>query len=76
MLDILLIREDGHSSKPWLTVILDDYSRAVAGYFLSFEAPGVRQTVACAGAGIWRKDHARWSRAGFMQVVAGSEAMV
>jgi putative transposase len=37
-LDIWLIRPDGQTAKPWLTVVIDDYSRAVAGYFLSFGA--------------------------------------
>jgi putative transposase len=35
-LDILLIRPDGEPAKPWLSIVIDDYSRAVAGYFLSF----------------------------------------
>jgi len=30
-LDILMIDDDGEPRKPWLTIILDDYSRAVAG---------------------------------------------
>jgi putative transposase len=30
---------DGSSAKPWLTIVIDDYSRAVAGYFLAFEPP-------------------------------------
>jgi putative transposase len=38
-LDILLVRPDGQTAKPWLTTVIDDYSRAVAGYFLSFEDP-------------------------------------
>ena len=29
-LDILLIRPDGEVAKPWLTIVIDDYSRAVA----------------------------------------------
>ena len=32
LLDILLVREGQAPAKPWLTVILDDYSRAMAGY--------------------------------------------
>jgi putative transposase len=40
LLDILLVRDATKpAAKPWLTVVSDDYSRAVAGYFLSFEAP-------------------------------------
>jgi hypothetical protein len=37
-LDILLIRPDGEPTKPWLTSVIDDYSLAVPGYFLSFDA--------------------------------------
>jgi putative transposase len=34
LLDILLVCDDGgRHAKPWLTVVLDDYSRAVAGHF-------------------------------------------
>jgi putative transposase len=35
----MLVRPDGDAAKPWLTVVLDDYRRPVAGYFLSFEDP-------------------------------------
>jgi putative transposase len=31
-LDIMLLREDGSPARPWLTAVIDDYSRAVAGY--------------------------------------------
>ncbi len=31
----------GISNRPWLTIILDDYSRAVASYYLSFSALGI-----------------------------------
>lgn len=36
LLDINLLDEKGKINHPWLTIILDDYSRAVAGYYLSF----------------------------------------
>jgi putative transposase len=40
LLDILLVCDDaGRHAKPWLTVVLDDYSRAVAGYFLIIRSP-------------------------------------
>lgn len=43
-LDMLLIRPDGEAAKPWLTTVIDDHSRAVAGYFLSFEDPSALHT--------------------------------
>jgi putative transposase len=33
-LDILLVRSDGQAAKPWLTVVIDDYSRAVRRFRL------------------------------------------
>lgn len=36
--------EQGKASKPWLTVVLDDASRAIAGYRLSWSLPGAVQT--------------------------------
>jgi transposase InsO family protein len=43
-LDILVKDESGTARRPWLTIIIDDYSRAVAGYFLSLSAPSAIQT--------------------------------
>lgn len=43
-LDILVLNEKGKPERPWLTIILDNYSRAVAGYFLSFQDPSAIQT--------------------------------
>ncbi len=38
-LDLVLKDGRGGPEEPWLTVILDDYSRAVAGYALFFGSP-------------------------------------
>ena len=56
-------------ARPWLTVAIDVFSRVVAGFYLSLEAPGAVSTgmgVACA---ILPKDRllARWSMAIFAQ---------
>jgi putative transposase len=40
----LVQRESENLAQPWPRVILDDYSRAVAGLFLFFEAPSAAQT--------------------------------
>ncbi len=60
VLDVLLVREGQAAAKPWLTVILDDYSRAIAGYFLTFDAPSALNTSLALRQAIWRKDDARW----------------
>jgi putative transposase len=68
-LDILLVRPDGDAAKPWLTVVLDDYSRAVAGYFLSFEAPSALHTSLALRQAIWRKEDSRWTACGIPNVL-------
>jgi len=68
-LDILLVRPDGDVAKPWLTVVLDDYSRAVAGYFLSFDAPSVLHSSLALRQAIWRKENPRWTICGIPEVL-------
>jgi putative transposase len=68
-LDILLVRPDGDVGKPWLTVVLDDFSRAVAGYFLSFEHPSTLHTSLALRQAIWRKGDPRWSVCGLPDVL-------
>ena len=58
--DIRLIRPDGAAAKPWLTTVIDDYSRAVAGYLLSFEDPSALHTSLALRQAIWRKEDSRW----------------
>ena len=59
-LDILLLNAEGTPEKLWLSVVIDDYSRAVAGYFLSFEAPSSLHTSLALRQAIWRKEDPRW----------------
>jgi putative transposase len=68
-LDILLIRPDGQTSKPWLTTVIDDHSRAVAGYFLSFEEPSALHTSLALRQAIWRKEDPRWIVCGIPDVL-------
>jgi putative transposase len=68
-LDILLIRPDGEVAKPWLTTVIDDYSRAVAGYFLSFEDPSALHTSLALRQAIWRKEDSRWIVCGIPDIL-------
>ncbi|MDA4836251.1 transposase family protein, partial [Enterobacter hormaechei] len=45
---------------PWLTVIVDDHSRAIAGYFLSLDAPSALNTALALRQAIWRKPNPEW----------------
>lgn len=59
-LDLWVRGENGTPVRPWLTVILDDYSRAVAGYRLSVQAPSALHTALVLRDAIWRKADPRW----------------
>ncbi len=63
-LDIWLLDEQGESARPWLTAILDDYSRAIAGYYLSLSAPSSTGTALALHQAIWRKGDPRWQVCG------------
>lgn len=69
LLDIYLVRPDGKPAKPWLTVVLNDYSRAVAGYFLSFAAPSALHTSLALRQAIWRKGEPHWTVCGIPEVL-------
>jgi putative transposase len=68
LLDIWLLDPSGKARRPWLTVILDDYSRAVAGYLLSFQAPSALQTALALRQAIWRKAEAHWHVCGIPDI--------
>jgi transposase InsO family protein len=68
-LDILVKDADGTARRPWLTIIIDDYSRAVAGYFLSLSAPSAIQTALALRQAIWRKSQPGWHVCGIPQVL-------
>jgi putative transposase len=44
LLEIWLHDDKGRPARPWLIVIMDDYSRAIAGFGLGFQAPSAIQT--------------------------------
>ena len=44
LLAILVLDANGAAVRPWLTLIREDYARAVAGYPLFLGAPTARQT--------------------------------
>src|SRR5271157_750795 len=68
-LDILVKDDEGKPWRPWLTVILDDYSRAVPGYLLFLSAPSAIQTALALRQAIWRKSQPGWHVCGIPQVL-------
>lgn len=60
LMDIMLLDANGREKRPWLTVILDDHSRAICGYLISFEAPCALNAALALHQAIWRKLDASW----------------
>ncbi|WP_412734307.1 Mu transposase C-terminal domain-containing protein [Krasilnikovia sp. MM14-A1259] len=59
-LDLWVIAPSGKPARPWLTVIEDDHSRAIAGYAVNLGAPSAIQTALALRQAIWRKGEPGW----------------
>jgi len=68
LLPIHLRGSDGTVIQPWLTLIEDDYSRAIAAYRLSLEAPTALHTALALRDAIWRKSEPRWQVCGIPEI--------
>jgi len=55
--------------RPWLTLIMDDYSRAIAGYTIFLGAPTALQTALALRQAMWRKQNATWPVCGIPDVL-------
>lgn len=69
MLDVLILDERGKPVRPWLTTVLDDHSRAVAGYTVFLGAPSVLNTCLALRQAIWRKSDPAWPVCGIPDVL-------
>jgi putative transposase len=52
-----------------LTIVIDDFSRAITGYYLGFDHPSCLRTSLGLRQGIWRKDHPDWHICGIPEVL-------
>jgi putative transposase len=68
-LDVLVLDANGEAVRPWLTIIMDDYSRAVAGYTIFLEAPTTLQTALALRQAMWCKQQAAWPVCGIPDVL-------
>ncbi|MBM0236157.1 DDE-type integrase/transposase/recombinase [Micromonospora sp. ATA32] len=59
-LDLWVITPSGKPARPWLTVIEDDHSRAIAGYAVNLGAPSAIQIALALRQAIWRKSEPGW----------------
>jgi len=69
LLDVMALDANGQAVRPWLTIIIDDYSRAVAGYTIFLGAPTSLQTALALRQAIWRKQNAAWPVCGIPDVL-------
>jgi putative transposase len=60
LMDIWLLNEKNKPQRPWLTIIIDDYSRAIAGYYLTFQSPSAQNTSLALHQAIWHKKDLNW----------------
>ncbi|MEX2501766.1 MAG: Mu transposase C-terminal domain-containing protein, partial [Trueperaceae bacterium] len=67
-LDVWIRDDRDRAAKPWLTVILADYSRAVAGFRLSCSTPSALQTALALRDAIGRKPDPHWHVCGIPAV--------
>ena len=69
MLDLLILDETGKPARPWLTTVVDDHSRAIAGYSVFLGAPCVLNTCLALRHAIWRKADPAWPVCGIPDVL-------
>jgi putative transposase len=68
-LDMLVLDPPRPPARPWLTVILDDYSRAVPGYAVNLSRPSALQTALALHQAISRKANPAWQVCGIPGVL-------
>jgi putative transposase len=60
LLDLLILDEAEKPARPWLTTVVDDYSRAIAGTMVFLGAPSTLTTSLALRQAIWRKADVSW----------------
>ena len=68
-LDILIVGANGKPDRPWLTTVMDDYSRAICGYMVFTGAPSALNTALALRQAIWRKTDPAWAMCGIPDIL-------
>ncbi len=68
-LDIIVNGTSPKPVRPWLTVVLDDYARAVCGYYTFLDAPSAMNTCLALRQAIWPKPDPNWAMCGLPDVL-------
>jgi len=69
LLDVQILDAKQQPARPWLTVVLDDYSRAVAGYTVFLGDPTAEQTALALHQAAGRKANPAWPVTGLPDVL-------
>ena len=69
LLDVQVLDTKRQPARPWLTVVLDDYSKAVAGYTVFLGDPTAEQTALALHQGAGRKSNPAWPVTGLPDVL-------
>ncbi|MEC5180893.1 DDE-type integrase/transposase/recombinase [Arthrobacter sp. CG_A4] len=68
-LDILIVGADGRPDRPWLTTVMNDYSRAICGYTVFTGAPSALNTALALRQAIWCKTDPGWAMCGIPDIL-------
>ena len=68
-LDILITGTGSTPERPWLTTVIDDFSRAICGYMVFTGAPSAMNTALALRQAIWRKNDPAWAMCGLPDVL-------
>lgn len=68
-LDLLILDQAGKPARPWLTTVIDDYSRVLAGAMAFIGAPSILNTSLALRQAIWRKADSTWPVCGIPDVL-------
>jgi putative transposase len=69
LLDVMILDKKKEQVRPWLTIVLDDYSRAIAGYTVFVGAPTAERTALALHQAVNRKTNPAWPIAGLPDVL-------
>lgn len=69
VLDLLILDEGGKPARPWLTRVVNDHSRAIAGCAVFLDASCILNACLALRHAIWRKSNAAWPFCGIPDVL-------
>lgn len=69
LLSIKVRHKDKAEDYPWLTIVIDDFSRAIMGFCLFIGAPSAIQTALALRKAIWYKQEKNWSVCGIPEIL-------